>query len=99
MGNFSLRLYITNGTNSSNQARAAVEAFCVKHIKEGYEIEVIDILLEPHRAEDDNIIATPTLVKISPAPYRKLIGDFSKTREMLIGLDLEKKYDEGGNSK
>ncbi len=65
-----------------------LEYFCNEHLKKGYEIEIIDIQEEPQRAEADKIYVTPTLIKTSPLPYRKLIGDFSKTKEMLKALDL-----------
>ena len=42
-------------------------------------------------AEDDKIIATPTVVKQLPTPLRKIIGDLSNSEKVLLGLDLVKK--------
>jgi circadian clock protein KaiB len=56
-----------------------------------YELEVVDLVAEPERADEHRILATPTLVRMSPAPLRKLIGDLSdaeRVREHLgIALD------------
>ncbi len=46
----------------------------------------------PQLAEEDKILATPTLAKILPPPVRRIIGDLSDRERVLIGLDLL--YDE-----
>ena len=53
-----------------------------------YQIEVIDVLENPRLAEDQKILATPTLVKHLPEPVRKIIGDLSDREKVLLGLDL-----------
>ena len=57
-----------------------------------YALKVIDVLQNPQLAEEDKILATPTLAKILPPPVRKIIGDLSDRERVLIGLDLL--YDE-----
>jgi len=39
-------------------------------------------------AEDEKILATPTLTKELPSPLRRVIGDLSDTEKVLLGLDL-----------
>jgi len=56
-----------------------------------YELEVIDIYQKPALAKDEQIIATPTLIKVIPAPLRRYIGDLSKVEKVLFGLDLREK--------
>ena len=51
-------------------------------------MKVIDVLKQPQLAEEDKILATPTLSKILPPPVRKIIGDLSDREKVLIGLDL-----------
>ncbi|MGB3206421.1 MAG: circadian clock protein KaiB, partial [Crinalium sp.] len=53
-----------------------------------YALKVIDVLKNPQLAEEDKILATPTLAKILPPPVRKIIGDLSDREKVLIGLDL-----------
>ena len=49
---------------------------------------MIDVLKNPQLAEEDKILATPTLAKILPPPVRRIIGDLSDRERVLIGLDL-----------
>jgi circadian clock protein KaiB len=53
-----------------------------------YALKVIDVLKNPQLAEEDKILATPTLAKVLPPPVRKIIGDLSDREKVLIGLDL-----------
>ncbi|HET6629516.1 MAG TPA: circadian clock KaiB family protein, partial [Woeseiaceae bacterium] len=53
-----------------------------------YEIEVIDLLVNPQLARGDQIVAIPTLVRRLPEPLRRIIGDLSDTEKTLVGLQL-----------
>jgi circadian clock protein KaiB len=46
------------------------------------------VLEHPQRAEDDRILATPTLIKRLPPPLRRVIGDLSDTHKVLLGREL-----------
>ena len=39
-------------------------------------------------AEQDRILATPTLIKQLPPPLRRVIGDLSDKEKVLLGLEL-----------
>src|SRR5262245_7245720 len=88
---YHLRLYVTGMTRRSTEAIAAVRAICEEHLKERYDLEVIDIYLHPTRAIDEQIIAAPTLVKKLPAHRRVLIGNLSDTDRVRVCLDLRRK--------
>jgi len=83
-----LRLYVTGSTARSTRAIANVRRICEDHLKNRYDLEVIDIYQQPMLAKGDQIVAAPTLVKSLPAPLRKLIGDMSDKDRVLMGLDL-----------
>lgn len=83
-----LRLYVTGTTARSTRAIANVRRICEEHLKNRYDLEVIDIYQQPMLAKGDQIIAAPTLVKRLPAPLRKLIGDMSDKDRVLLGLDV-----------
>jgi circadian clock protein KaiB len=51
-------------------------------------LEVIDIYQQPNLARDEQIVAVPTLIKRLPPPVRRLIGDLSNVKKVLLGLDL-----------
>lgn len=83
-----LRLYITGMTPNSKRAVENVKRICEEHLHGRYELEVIDIYQQPSLAAGDQIIAAPTLVKLTPSPLKKLIGDMSNTEKVLLGLNL-----------
>jgi circadian clock protein KaiB len=87
-----LRLYITGTTPASALAVERVRAICDEHLHGRYDLEVIDIYQMPSLAKDHQIIATPTLIKVLPAPLRRLIGNLSKAEKILFGLDLREKH-------
>jgi circadian clock protein KaiB len=86
-----LRLYITGMTPNSKRAVENVKKICEQHLQGRYELEVVDIYQQPSLAQQEQIIAAPTLVKKLPGPLRRLIGDMSNTEKVLVGLDLRSK--------
>jgi circadian clock protein KaiB len=85
-----LRLYIAGRSQLSQQAIARVDDICKNHLAGKYALEVIDVLERPDMAEQDKIMATPTLVRELPPPLRKIIGNLSEQEKVLLGLDLVK---------
>jgi len=83
-----LRLYVTGMTPRSLEAFAKVKSLCEEQLEGSYELEVIDIYQHPEAAKEEEIIATPTLVKKLPLPLRRLIGNLSDERRVLTGLGL-----------
>ena len=84
-----LKLYVTGNTPRSERAIANLQRICEQELKDKYKMKVINILEHPQLAEDEKIIATPTLIKELPPPIRRIIGDLSNTEKVLIGLDLQ----------
>ncbi len=83
-----LRLYVTGTTPASQRAIERVREFCEEHLLGRYKLEVVDIYQLPALAKDEQIVATPTLIKVLPAPLRRFIGDLSKVEKILFGLDV-----------
>ena len=83
-----LRLYVAGQTPKSITAFANLKKICEEHLQGNYQIEVIDLLVNPTLAKDDQILALPTLVRKLPEPMKKIIGDLSNTERVLVGLDL-----------
>ncbi len=83
-----LRLYVAGQTPKSLAAFATLEKICEEHLMGRFEIEVIDLLVNPALAKNDQILALPTLVRKLPEPMKKIIGDLSNTERILVGLDI-----------
>ena len=88
MQKYYLRLYIKESTPASLRAIKNLDIICKEELKGRVEVEIIDVMKQPQLAEDDQILAVPTLVKRLPKPLRKLIGDLSNKELVLFGLDL-----------
>ena len=84
-----LRLYVAGATAKSMAALANLRRLCETHLAGRYEIEVIDLLVNPKLAAGDQILAVPTLVRKFPEPIRKIIGDLSNEDRVLVGLDVK----------
>lgn len=83
-----LTLYVAGQSPRSLSAFANLTSLCEQYLPGRYEIEVIDLLEDPARAQRDDIVALPTLVRRLPAPLRKIIGDLSDVDRVLVGLRL-----------
>ena len=82
------RLFVTGATPNSARAVINLKAICETYLKDRYQVEIIDVYQQPHMAELEQIIALPMLIKVSPAPERRLIGDMADTAKVLRGLGL-----------
>jgi len=63
-------------------------AYCARHLLGRHRIEVVDLYQSPELAAQAQIVATPTLLKISPGPERRLIGDLSREDRFLRSLGI-----------
>ncbi len=86
-----LRLYVTGTTVRSARAIANVRKICEQYLPGRHRLEVIDLYQQPELAQAEQIVAAPTLIKELPRPVRRVLGDMSKTENVLIVLGLSKK--------
>jgi len=85
---WNLRLYIAGQTPKSMVALANLRRICEQHMNGRYTIEIIDLMANPRLAQQDQIVAIPTLVREIPSPLKRIIGDLSNTERVLVGLDV-----------
>jgi circadian clock protein KaiB len=83
-----LRLYVAGSSPNSKLALDNATAFLLEHFPARYDLEVVDMLLEPERALADGIVVTPTLLKLSPLPACRLIGNLDDGRHLLASLSI-----------
>jgi circadian clock protein KaiB len=86
-----LKLYITGMTPLSQSSIANAKRLCEEHLGGRYRLEVIDLFQQPEQAQGAQITAVPTLIRESPPPLRRVVGDLSDTQHVLIGLDLPRR--------
>ena len=87
-GKYILRLFVAGATARSRQAVLRVRQVCEVELKGNCTLEVIDIYQQPNLARDNQIIATPTLIKEFPRPVRRFIGNLLNTAGLFVELDL-----------
>jgi circadian clock protein KaiB len=86
---YSLRLYITGQTPRSAASIRNVRDLCEKFLYGRFDLKVIDLYQRPELAREEQVIATPTLIKRFPLPSRRLVGDLSDIKKVLLALDLK----------
>ena len=88
LANYVLRLFVTGTSPRAEVAVANLRRICEQELQGRYELQVIDVLEQPQLAEDEKVLATPTLIKQLPPPLRRVIGDLSDKDKVLLGLEV-----------
>jgi circadian clock protein KaiB len=89
---YHLRLYVAGATARSRLALRRVYQLCEAELKDNYELEVIDVYQQPEQARKNQIVATPTLVRCSPLPVRRFIGNLSGFMSLFDKPDVDMKF-------
>ena len=84
-----LRLFVSGLTPRSQRAIDNLHVICDCYLAGRHRVEVVDLYQAPGVARDEQIVATPTLVKLRPLPPRRVIGDLSQVDKVLHGLDIK----------
>ena len=92
-----LRLYVSGVTERSRRSILNINTICKENLQGQYDLEVVDIHQKPSLAMDEQIVATPTLIKMLPLPLRRIVGDLSDRDGVLFGLDIKKRPDHQGS--
>lgn len=88
-GHWILRLYVAGETARSLTAFSNLKKICDEHLANRHSIEVVDLSKRPEMAQNDQIVALPTLVRKLPEPIKRVIGDLSNLERVLVGMDLK----------
>ena len=88
LSKYILTLYVTGTSPRTQIAIDNLNRICSQELADRYELEIVDVLEHPQRAEDERILATPTLIKQLPPPLRRVIGDLSDKDKVLLGLEV-----------
>ena len=90
-GKYLLRLYVAGLTPRSADTLARIKAVCEEHLQGRYELEVIDIYQQPQLAQEHQIIVTPTLIKVLPAPCVGSWATCWRPRRCCAGCNIRRK--------
>lgn len=84
-----LKLFVTGKTPRAELAIANIRRICEEELNGQYSLQIVDVLEDPQQAEDERILATPTLIKQLPPPLRRVIGDLTNKEKVLFGLAVK----------
>ncbi len=82
-------MFVAGATERSRAAVLRVRQLCAVELAGGCQLEVIDIYQQPQMAHDNQIVATPTLLKEFPRPERRFIGNLANLVGLFVELDLD----------
>ena len=88
-----LRLYVAGSNHYSLRAIENTRRLCSEFLPGRYELHVIDLYQQPTLAQRDRIVTVPVLVKVSPPPSARCVGDMSDIERTLrtLGIAIHKK--------
>ena len=84
---YSLTLFVTGHGVRSQIAVANLRRLC-DGLNAQCELTIVDVLERPQLAEEEKILATPTVIRRRPLPLRRVIGDLSDPEKVMLWLDL-----------
>ena len=85
---YHFKLFVSGKSGRARRAIENLRVICELYFPEQYELAIIDIRENPAAAEQERIIAVPTLVKTSPEPPCRVVGDLSVREKVLAALDI-----------
>ena len=85
---FVLTLFIVGTSTISVRAIQNLQRICEEYLDGNYELEIIDAHQQPLLVTAEDVTAIPMLIKKSPGPRRRLVGDMSNTEKVLKGLGI-----------
>ena len=98
LSKYLLRLFVTGASARTSTAIANLRRICDQELEGQYDLEIIDVLEYPELAENEKILATPTLIKSLPLPLRRVIGDLSDKEKVLLGLEVRPERGSSGTA-
>ena len=89
--NISLTLYIIGMTPLSKRALINIESICAATpLANKCTLNIVDLNDNPGLAEQKKILATPLLIKNTPKPEIRILGDLSNIEKIISLLELER---------
>jgi circadian clock protein KaiB len=78
-----LRLFVSGHSALTEQILTTLQGVLESSRYHPYTLQMVDVSKHPEQAETDQISATPTLIRVSPKPVRRLVGELDNPRAIL----------------
>jgi circadian clock protein KaiB len=83
-----LTLFVSGASDLSARAIADATELCDVRLRGRYRLSVVDVHEDPAATLSSGVHAAPTLVRPSPLPMRRCVGDLSDADAVLLRLGL-----------
>lgn len=84
-----LQLFVSGMSENSMEAIQNIKRLCDEHLKDLFELEIIDIYKHPEKLSEEHIIFSPSLIKQLPLPRKLLVGNFSDSEKVIRTLGIK----------
>jgi circadian clock protein KaiB len=78
-----LRLFVSGHSALTEQILTTLQGVLESSRYSPYTLQIVDVSKHPEQAEADQISATPTLIRVSPQPVHRLVGELDNPRAIL----------------
>jgi circadian clock protein KaiB len=83
-----MTLFVAGASRRSLRAVDNVREFCDQELTGGYDLAVVDLYRAPEQAHIAQVIAAPTLLRHTPEPVRRIIGDMSDRARLRAAIKV-----------
>lgn len=78
-----LRLFVSGNSQANERIFKTVHQFLEQGLGYPYTLKIIDISKQPEQAEQNQVSATPTLMRVLPQPVRRVVGELDDVERVL----------------
>lgn len=78
-----LRLFIKSDSPHAEKTLSSIHQLLEQGLDSPYTLKVIDVSQNPHQAESDQVSVTPTLIRVSPQPTKRIVGELHDIQKVL----------------
>jgi circadian clock protein KaiB len=82
-GNYVFRLFISSDNATAEKSLSNIHQLLEQGLDSPYTLKVIDINKNPEQAITNQVVVTPTLVRVEPKPVRRIVGQFDDLQRVL----------------
>lgn len=80
---YNLRLFISSQNDSAEKTLSNLHQLLEERLTNPYTLKVIDVAKNPEQAIIHRVITTPTLIRVSPGPVKRIVGQLDDISRVL----------------
>jgi circadian clock protein KaiB len=85
---YRLRLFVAGNEPNSGKAKQILTRICERHLKDRYEIQIVDVLEDYQSAIAHHVMVVPTLIVETPTKKMVFVGSLSDEEKLLGAFDI-----------